>query len=523
MKILKKVEYQDLIIIIFFSSLIYSLYIFTNNFFRIDGSLRHWTNNHDEIHQIYNALLYNNGFTQEYLDHPGAVSILILSIGIKIANFFSYLDFSSINQFNNSKNIETDLNKLFFVSRIIYSFLSLFFCLFVYYFIKIISRSNFTSFFLTIIFIFSTGFISGSNLVASELPAAFILFLSLYFLLKFILENKNEDIYLYLFFFLAFVSVIQKVQTFFIIIPTIICVFYFLKKKKDLRIRNLNINYSKKFFYIILLIVLALIVVKSAIAYGDFGSAFFLIFNYLILNVIMFFYIRFYQNKLYQNLISYNILLILAYISVKLIFTYHPSANLEVFNIAYSKIFSHAKSFVSDKNSVIFKNYSFGELILYIFISFAQILKKNFLQINFQSLLIYFSLISLVLFGFRDNKKIISVSFLILIFLYVQFFLSFRAEYPQYMIFSEFFLIISFALIFRDFKLSKFKKFVLIVFTIILIFQNYPYLLKTKIINNINNCDTLFSSKEVIEERFHNHYQVWTKKIPFNVVKQFCG
>jgi hypothetical protein len=91
------------------------------------------------------------------------------------------------------------------------------------------------------------------------------------------------------------------------------------------------------------------------------------------------------------------------------------------------------------------------------------------------------------------------------------------------MIFSEFFLIISFALIFRDFKLSKFKKFVLIVFTIILIFQNYPYLLKTKIINNINNCDTLFSSKEVIEERFHNHYQVWTKKIPFNVVKQFCG
>ncbi len=406
MKFLKRIQYQDFFIIIFFSVLISLLYVFTNNFFRIDGSLRHWTSNHDEIHQIYNALLYNNGFAQEYLDHPSAVSILILSIGIKIAHLVSYLDFSSINQFNNSKNIETDLNKLFFISRITYGLLSLSFCLFVYYFIKIVSRNNFTSFFLTIIFIFSTGFVSGANIVASELPAAFLLFLSLYFLLKFIIENKNEDIYLYLFFFFAFISIIQKVQTFFIIIPSIIYVFYFLKKKRDIEIRNLNINYSKNFFYIILFFVLTLIFVKSFIVYGDFSSTLFLISNYLILNIIMFLYIKFYQNKFYQNLISYNILLIIAYISVKLIFLFHPSANYEVFNIAFSKIFYHAKAFMSSENSVVFKNYNLGDLILYVIISFAQILKKYFLQINFQSILIYFSLISLISFGFRDKKKI---------------------------------------------------------------------------------------------------------------------
>ena len=523
MKILKRIEYKDLFIIIFFSVLIFSLYIFTNNFFKIDGSLRHWTSNHDEIHQIYNALLYNNGFTQEYLDHPGAVSILILSIAIKIAHFISYLDFSSINQFNNSKNIETDLNKLFFVSRITYAFLSLFFCLLFYYFIKIVSKNNFTSFLLTIIFIFSTGFISGSNIVASELPAAFLLFFSLYFLLKFTIENENEDIYLYLFFFLAFVSIIQKVQTFFIIIPSIILVFYFLKKKRDLKIRNLNINYSKKFFYIILFFVLGLIFVKSLIAYGDFGSTLFLISNYLILNFVMFLYIKFYQNKLYQNLISYNILLILAYISVKLIFLYHPSSTHEVFNISFSKIFYHTKSFMSGENSVIFKDYNFGQLILYIFFSFAQILKKYFLQVNFQSLLIYFSLISLVSFGYIDKKKNLSVILLILIFLYVQFFSSFRAEYPPYMIFSEFFLIISLAIIFRDVKLSKFKKIALIILTVILIFQNYSFLLKTKFNNNFNHCNSLFSSKEVIEKRFYDHYQIWTKRIPLNIVSQFCG
>ena len=523
MKILKRIEYKDFFIIIFFSVLISSLYIFTNNFFRIDGSLRHWTSNHDEIHQIYNALLYNNGFTQEYLDHPSAVSILILSIAIKIAHFISYLDFSSINQFNNSKNIETDLNKLFFVSRITFAFLSLFFSLLVYYFIKIVSKNNFTSFFLTIIFIFSIGFISGSNIVASELPAAFILFLSLYFLLKFIIEKENEDIYLYLFFFLVFASIIQKVQTFFIIIPSIICVFYFLEKKRDLKIRNLNINYNKNFFYIILFFVLSLIFVKSLIAYGDLSSTLFLISNYLILNFIMFLYIKFYQNKLYQNLISYNILLIIAYISVKLIFLYHPSANYEVFNVAFSKIFYHTKSFMSGENSVIFKDYNFGQLILHIFISFAQILKKYFLQINFQSLLIYFSLISLVLFGFRDKKKNLSVIFLIAIFLYVEFFSSFRSAYSAYMIFSEFFLIISLAIIFRDVKLSKIKKITLVIFTAILIFQNYSFLLQTKFKNNINDCNRLFSSKEVIEKRFYNHYQIWTKKIPLNIVNQFCG
>ena len=511
------------LLLFFFSVLISSLYIFTNNFFRIDGSLRHWTSNHDEIHQIYNALLYNNGFTQEYLDHPSAVTILILSIAIKIAHFISYLDFSSINQFNNSKNIETDLNKLFFVSRITFAFLSLFFSLLVYYFIKIVSKNNFTSFFLTIIFIFSIGFISGSNIVASELPAAFILFLSLYFLLKFIIEKENEDIYLYLFFFLVFASIIQKVQTFFIIIPSIICVFYFLEKKRDLKIRNLNINYNKNFFYIILFFVLSLIFVKSLIAYGDLSSTLFLISNYLILNFIMFLYIKFYQNKLYQNLISYNILLIIAYISVKLIFLYHPSANYEVFNVAFSKIFYHTKSFMSGENSVIFKDYNFGQLILHIFISFAQILKKYFLQINFQSLLIYFSLISLVLFGFRDKKKNLSVIFLIAIFLYVEFFSSFRSAYSAYMIFSEFFLIISLAIIFRDVKLSKIKKITLVIFTAILIFQNYSFLLQTKFKNNINDCNRLFSSKEVIEKRFYNHYQIWTKKIPLNIVNQFCG
>ncbi len=91
------------------------------------------------------------------------------------------------------------------------------------------------------------------------------------------------------------------------------------------------------------------------------------------------------------------------------------------------------------------------------------------------------------------------------------------------MIFSEFFLIISLAIIFRDFKISKLKKFSLIILTVILIFQNYSFLLSTKIRNNLNDCNRLFSSKEVIEKRFYDHYQIWTKKIPLNIVNQFCG
>ena len=53
------------------------------------------------------------------------ILMFVMFIGVIGVGLFSY---------NNSKNIETDLNKLFFVSRIIYSFLSLFFCLFVYLF-----------------------------------------------------------------------------------------------------------------------------------------------------------------------------------------------------------------------------------------------------------------------------------------------------------------------------------------------------------------------------------------------------
>ena len=69
--ILKNLPTISIFIIFSLISYFISLYI---------GFNRHWSVNFDqELILIYNALLFNNGLSLEYLDHPGYFTILFLS------------------------------------------------------------------------------------------------------------------------------------------------------------------------------------------------------------------------------------------------------------------------------------------------------------------------------------------------------------------------------------------------------------------------------------------------------------
>ncbi len=519
----KKNNLLDLFIFAFFGLFIFVILNYTNNFYNIEKELRHWTTIHDEIHQIYNALLYNNGFQHEFIAHPSAILILLLSIQIKIFQLLSFLDVSTINQFISSDNFENNLNKLFFVSRILIAFIAILFSFMAYLFFKLITNDILIAFVLTIIFIFSSGFLYVSNTIGSEQLSAFLIFFSLFFLCKFLIEQKNAEVYLFLCFFLIFASIIQKMQVFFLVIPSFFSLIYFLRIKKDLNLAILNLQYTKKSYFIIFILVCLIIFLKSLVAYKSIESFSFLIVNYFLINLIFYLFIKKFQSEIYKNLIIYNFLLISSYILLKLIFSFHPSSNLEVFNISFAKMFSYIKSYIS-RDAESFQSINNFVDYFQLFINyFVIVINKFFLELNFQSILIYFNLVCLLIFCTRNLKIYFSTFILISIFLYFQIFSSFRSgEYYSYFIYSEFFLILSLAILLKNIKKIFISRILVLLFTIPLVFQNFELVQNIKSRNNQNLCEKYFASNEFIKKRYNNHYKVWTNKFPLEVVKKFC-
>ena len=203
---------------------------YTNNFFYKNLEIQLWYRGLDEIVYIYNALIINNGFQQEYLDHPGFFSILILSILFKILYLFSIIDISTINQLNASINLEKDLNEIYFVARLFFCLVSSIFTFIIFKITQLISRDDLVAFLMSLIFFFSTGNISNLNIIDAPLLSALFLFLSFYSLLIFLSDKKNHILYLFLFFIFAYSSILQKIQSFIFIIP-VFCSVLFLTKK----------------------------------------------------------------------------------------------------------------------------------------------------------------------------------------------------------------------------------------------------------------------------------------------------
>jgi hypothetical protein len=498
---------------------------YTNNFFYKSLEIQLWYRGLDEIVYIYNALIINNGFQQEYLDHPGFFSILILSILFKILYLFSIIDISTINQLNASINLEKDLNEIFFVARLFFCLVSSIFTVIIFKITQLISRDDLVAFLMSLIFFFSTGNISNLNIIDTPLLSALFLFLSFYSLLIFLSNKKNNILYLFLFFIFAYSSILQKIQSFIFIIPVFCSVLFLTKKSKDLEISFLRIsNYKNIYFYMIIIFITLLIFIKSIVIYRSVGSALFLIGNYYLINYLFFRYSKKYLNKTVQNLILFNIILIFSYVFLKIVLTFHPGLNLEIFNISFGKIIKNISTFASDQNI----NENFG-IINFIIIftknfinNFFLILKKNTLQINFQSLLFFMTLIILI-FNYKNitsNKIKINIILLIVFYFFSQIINLFRQK-MHYEIYSELFLIICCALIYRFSNKQKSIKLFIAASSIFLIIES----LKIIETNKIHNNDRKGECIKIINDRnnMNAYISIWTPRIDQNIFKDLCG
>ena len=211
------------------------LIFYLNPNFNLDiGNLKHWTTYHrDDIAFVYNSLLYAEGLDIHHLDHPSLFTYIFFSWFYKIFYFFGFLHFYDLSGFlNGNEEINFSLSKLFFVSKITIYFFSF---LIIYLFYKILNEltlDGYTSFFLTLIFIFSTGFISSSNRLESGLLSLFFILLSFLFLLKFVKSNNKYGLtFLILTFIFLFSAMMQKKMIYFSIPFLFLSLFSIIKKK----------------------------------------------------------------------------------------------------------------------------------------------------------------------------------------------------------------------------------------------------------------------------------------------------
>ena len=223
----------------------YALYFLSLSTFQ--ATTQHWSTITDQdIYVIYNSLLIASGFEQEYVDHPAFTTFFFLGFIFKIFSFF--FDNFTIQEILLSKDIDKNLQNLFFIARILNS---IYFCFLIFVFIKILEllriRREICILSLSSILLFA-GAYELLFLVRSEILSILLALTAFYFLLKFI--NNKKKLYNCLlsgFFFclamLAKIQVIFLIFIFFLILP-------FLFKYFECEINKNYLINDKKYYQV---------------------------------------------------------------------------------------------------------------------------------------------------------------------------------------------------------------------------------------------------------------------------------
>ena len=511
-----------LLIIILFS--LVTIFLNPNFNFSID-SLKHWsTYNRDDIVFVYGTLIYNDGIEQQHLDHPSLFTFIFTSFFYKIFYFFGFLDHYSLSQFVKSNGeINFNLSKFFFVSKLVILFFSSLSLILLYKILYLLCKNKFTSFILCYLFIFSTGFISGSNRLESGLISIFLILLCLYFFLKFLHSDKKINIIFFVLGFIFLFSAMMKKKIIYFCVPfLIISLIPVLKKNK---VNYINYNFlnnflSYKFFLItIYFIVIAFITYKTLINNTFFLSRdldfVFLILNFFGLNLMLFFYIKHYQSTNYENLLSFNIVIGVTYFVYKYFLLLFFNAPISVWSISFTNFIGHLNMFASqDVKGAL----SFDTLYIYFFNlvnHFKFVFSKYLFNFSFQFLLIWLNIFLFFYnFNFLKLKEKSVICLLIFGFFFVQSIILFRYEQDTYFLNSEILLILPLVYSLNN---LKFNKIIIFTFIFFLTTSNFNLIKSIRYGNSQSYCNSILTNKD-----FYKYYKYWTKNIPLKIINNFC-
>ena len=236
-----------------FKLLFFLLFLFFSTIHFYQLSNQHWSGFLDQdLIIVYNSLLINSGYEQEYRDHPAFTTFLINSLFYRIFNFL--LNYSNdIDLLLNSENINNSFQIYFIISRIVNFSLNI---LLVFLFSKIIKSlkiERYLRYLICLIFIISIGFTSSLFLLRSENVSLLFLSLSIYLIL--LGTNKKK-----LIFFLSGISLsfamLAKIQIIFLATYLIFLIPHISIKKENINKNKKNLldNYFILSFILIILI-----------------------------------------------------------------------------------------------------------------------------------------------------------------------------------------------------------------------------------------------------------------------------
>ena len=524
-KILENNRINYLLLLVIFLALIY----FMNSSLSFNEShIKHWTTyNKDDIVFVYNSLLFLEGLEQHHTDHPSLLTFIIFPIFYKIAFYLGYIDFNNLTGFLNSDDINISLSKLFYISRLAIQLISIFIILIIYKISSHFSYRKSDSFFISLLFIFSTGFISASNRIESGLISIFFLLLAFLFFIKFLkYKDKKNIFYFIIVLIFIFSSLLQKKLVYFPLPFLFLSSVMFLSKNQfhyyRYKILNFRYVYNCSLFtlYIFVFIYFYLKTIDNNNADVSRDLDFiFLSFNFILINLILFFYIKFFQNKIYENLLTYNLVFISTYFCYKYFLVFIFSANPEIWVISFTNYFNHLNVFAG--NSEIRDANSFSNINLY-FYQFLDniifVIKKYFFLITYQSILVWTSVILIISFFNRISFRSKIAAFCLFCgFFVVQSIILFRHEQDTYYLNSEFLLIFLISLLLVNIK----KKLYYLIFVSLLIICSFSSnFIKINNLKKENLKSYCYLFKEF--DSVDGFYQFYTKKIPLAVRKNFC-
>ena len=495
----------SIIILIFFFSL--TLYL-SNNFLPLD---RHWSSFYDhELTLTYNALLFNSAQLHEYVDHSGYFTILFLSIFLKILNFFGYLAIYNITLFNESNNLNVDLQNIIYFTRIYTIACSSFLCLVIYWTCEFFSKNKFFSFLLTVLFFLSVGTFEHFIQLRTEVLTMIFFILSFLSIIIFLNEKKNFELkYLFLFFIFLFSAILNKTQVFFYLFSILLVAnFVRVEKTKYFNFENYKFIENKNLAYYLLGIVTLYLVLKLGTKGSSISSISFIFLNILMINAFFYLVLKKKDLDIKKNLKFINLIFLLCFVVFRSVLSIHPSTNEMAFNNTFTNVIDNAFKYTSTS---VQGNSEIISILLDFITKFIDHLILLFKNINYHSFLIIVSL--LLNFTLKKNTRIIYFNLsCIFSFLIISCISSLRGWMFWYYIFSDFFLILSFVNYAKYLK----KRVYLAILPIIIIagLLNYPI--------NKNRLETI-PHNQIKKICDGSYFYDWHTKIPENRFKNFCN
>jgi len=481
--------------------------------------LRDWIENYDEELWIsYNAVLYLSNLPQEKFDAPHFLQIFLLSIFYKILNIFNFLNIKSIDDLNTG-DLNSNLQKIIFLTRIYGLILGIFFILIVKYILnKFIFQNDKSSLFLTLSLTFSGGYLIHIQQHRVEIITLISFLIAMISLINFIQNQDKKSLFFFTFFFIL--SIITKIQIMFYA-PLLFFISLFFQKKINYQDERL-FKFSFYKFVILLCIILILILLRSEQIY----STFFLIIYLIIINIFFYFFIFKLFTKKFAAIYHLNLFLLVSFIIISLIVLLIPSAQKELFwpFFKISKI----------------RGYLMGELtgccdlliwlkffLIYFFKNIKSVF-ENLLLINYINFLFFWIILLLVVFRKFLNSRIIILTIMILLaFLSLKLIESFRALMDYYQIYYGWFLLIPIAKIItklRDKKLKFFIFFLTLIFSVLITikdgFFHYNYAS-----NEIKSKNQFYYGRICAEKDFlpMSFWPYWLNKVRYENIKIFCN